>query len=231
DYANLRATLKGRSLGVPLERMLVNLGTVPAEEFTGPLEQLPRFLSQVAVSLASDEEHAVTVEEIDATVEHAEFADLIETARASKSGALKELAGLMVDAANTRTAIRARRRGRSASELAATLFPGGSFGLDTIESAYTLSVAELVDAIAAMPGLGGVDVASLADPSTLDVVLDNLIARFLRSARAMQFGPEPVIAYVMAREAEVIAVRTLLIGRLAGLDREVLRSRLRELYV
>jgi V/A-type H+-transporting ATPase subunit C len=53
----------------------------------------------------------------------------------------------------------------------------------------------------------------------------------VRRVRVVPFGPEPVIAYVMAREAEVVAVRTLLIGRLAGLDRDALRRRLRDLTV
>ena len=45
---------------------------------------------------------------------------------------------------------------------------------------------------------------------------------------AVPVGPEPVIAYVLAREAEVAALRVLLLGKLAGLDRETLRARLRE---
>ncbi len=231
DYANLRAALKAKALRVPAEDMLVGLGTVPAEAFLGPLERLPEFLADVAASLAGDEERAVTVEEIDAVVERAAFEDLAKTARVSKSRALKDLSRLMIDVANARAAIRARRQERPVAELAEGLFRGGSLKTDAIVESYALPFREFVETIAAMPALKGVDAAALADAASLDVVLDNLVSRFLRHARAVQFGPEPVIAYVMAREAEVTAVRTLLIGRLAGLDREALRSRLRELYV
>ncbi len=231
DYANLKAVLKARALDVPLDDMLVNLGIVPAEAFSGPVERLPGYLADVAATLLDEDGRMADLDAIDAAVEHAAFGDLVETARASKSKALKELARLMVDVANARAAIRARRKERPGVDLADGLFKGGALRVSAIEKAYALPFPEFVDAIASMPALHGVDAELLADPSGLDVVLDNLISRFLRHARAVQFGPEPVIAYVMAREAEVTAVRTLLIGRLAGLDRDALRSRLRELYV
>jgi vacuolar-type H+-ATPase subunit C/Vma6 len=37
-----------------------------------------------------------------------------------------------------------------------------------------------------------------------------------------------VLAYVLAREGETLAVRTIVLGRLSGLDRDVLRARIRE---
>ncbi|TDB37742.1 MAG: hypothetical protein D9V44_06690 [Actinobacteria bacterium] len=231
DYANLRAVLKARALGAPLEGMIVGLGIVPVAAFEGPAERLPAYLAKVAAALVDEDGRIAGVEAIDATVEQAAFADLVETARSSKSRALRDLARLMVDVANARAAIRARRRSRPASDLAEGLLKGGTLRIRDVEKIYALPFAEFVDALASMPTLRGVDADALADPSALDVVLDNMISQFLRRARAVQFGPEPVIAYVMAREAEVTAVRTLLIGRLAGLDRDALRSRLRELYV
>lgn len=231
DYANLRAVLKARAFGASLDGMIVDLGTVPAETIIGPAERLPAFLAQVVTELAGDEGRASSVEEIDAVIERAAFADLAKTALDSKSPSLVELSKLMIDVANARTAIRARRRERPATELAGMFFKGGSIKRDKIEKAYMAPFGEFVDTISAMPAFRGIEPELLADLVSLDVVLDNLISRFLRRARAVQSGPEPVIAYVMAREAEVTAVRTLLIGRLAGLDRDSLRSRLRELYV
>ena len=49
----------------------------------------------------------------------------------------------------------------------------------------------------------------------------------LRGARQGQVGPEPVIAYVFRREAEVAALRVLLLGQLARLDKATIRRSLR----
>ena len=45
------------------------------------------------------------------------------------------------------------------------------------------------------------------------------------------FGEETVIGYLYAREAEITAVRIIMAGRMAGLDGETIRSRLRATYV
>ena len=44
-------------------------------------------------------------------------------------------------------------------------------------------------------------------------------------------GVQPVIGYVMARRSEIVLVRMLLVGKLAGLSAPALRGRVRELYV
>jgi len=232
DYMNLRAVLKARALGVPTEGMIVALGTVPAEVVTGPPSELPEFLGNIATALtAGPDEESATVEAIDAVIEAALFADLVHSARAAKSGALKSLAALTVDVANARSAIRAHRRGVPAAVLPTMLHAGGSIRVRDIESWYALPIEEFIPTLAASPALKGVTGTELASDVGLDVVLDNLVARFVRRVSVVPFGPEPVIAYVMAREAEVVAVRTLLIGRLAGLEREALRRRLRDLSV
>ncbi len=95
----------------------------------------------------------------------------------------------------------------------------------------TAQPAELAALLADLPGLRSVAATDLADPARLDVVSDNVVARYLRIARAVPVGAEPVIAYVLAREAEVVALRVVLIGKLSGLDADALRARLREQYV
>ena len=232
DYANLRAVLKARALGVSTEGMVVALGTVPPDVVTGPVSGLPGFLGDIAKALtAGPDEEPVTVEAIDAVVEAALFGDLVRSAKTAKSGALRELATLTVDVANARSAVRAHRRGVPAMELAGMLHPGGSIRVSDIEAWYPLPSEEFTGALAASRALKGVSGTELASDIGLDVILDNLVARFVRRVRTVPFGPEPVIAYVMAREAEVVAVRTLLIGKLAGLDRDALRRRLRDLSV
>ncbi|KAF0208726.1 MAG: V-type H+-transporting ATPase subunit [Actinobacteria bacterium] len=232
DYANVRAILKARALGVSTEGMVVGLGTVSTEVVTGPVAGLPPFLGDIVWALTPVAgESWVGAEAIDATVEAALFADLVHTAHASKSSTLRELAALTVDVANARSAVRAHRRGVPAGVLAGMLHGGGAIKVADIEAAYELPFDEFIEVLAASRALKGVTADELAADGGLDVVLDNLVARFVRRVRVVPFGPEPVIAYVMAREAEVVAVRTLLIGRLAGLDREALRRRLRDLSV
>lgn len=252
DYANLRAVMKARALGAPIDEMLVPYGTVTPEIVAGPAEALPTFLRSVADAVARasasagdaaredriDEGPAdtpgdatSTVALIDGIVEAALFADLRHTARAAKSPFLRGLATLLIDVANAKTVLRARRRGLPPAALTGVLQAGGSFDEKWLKDLYAAPSEVLASALAAVPGLRGVITEDLLDPAALDVSTDNLVVKYLKRARVAATGPDPVIAYVFAREAEVVAVRTLLIGKLAGLDEAALRRRLRDRYV
>ncbi|MHB1342375.1 MAG: V-type ATPase subunit [Coriobacteriia bacterium] len=234
DYANLRAVLKARLLGASSDDLLVDLGTVDLETITGPSAGLPDHLRPLAEEFSrdtSDDVAPVTPEDIDTAVERAMFADVRATAKASASRFLRDLAALEIDVANAKTAIRARRRSMPLGDLTGLLLKGGTLKVKAIEEAYALPFEEFVEVVARVPRLKGIAAEDLADPARLDVVTDNLGVRFLRTGRVVPVGPEPVIAYVIAREAEVRAVRTVLIGKLAGLGPDALRARLREVYV
>jgi len=53
----------------------------------------------------------------------------------------------------------------------------------------------------------------------------------VRRAQFVAFGEAPVIAYLAAKEAEILAIRIILTGRLADLAPDIIRERLREAYV
>ena len=159
------------------------------------------------------------------------FEELAAAARQSRSAFLTGLVSLEIDIANIRTFMRARFAGVPAVEALARMLDGGAIRTAELGKLYVLAPAEVATRLAALPALRGISPADLADVSRLDVLADNVLVAYLRKARMVPIGPEPVIAYVMGREAEVAAVRTLLIGRLSGLSTEVLRRRTRDLYV
>jgi hypothetical protein len=59
----------------------------------------------------------------------------------------------------------------------------------------------------------------------LDVAVESLALTAIERGRKGPIGPEPVIAYVLARQVEVSLLRVLLLGQLAGTDPETLRTR------
>ena len=60
---------------------------------------------------------------------------------------------------------------------------------------------------------------------------DNALMAYQDKARRTPFGEEVVAGYLFAREAELTAIRTVMAGRMAGLDPDVIRQRLRNSYV
>ncbi len=234
DYTNARAIIKARVVGAASEGLLRDLGTAPIEVLEGPVERWPEHLRTLATELipaAESDEEPPSTERIDATCERAMYAELRRLARASGSPFLKDLVALEIDLANARAAIRARRKGLPLSVLREGLIEGGTLSHKALEKAYALPFDAFVEVLARGPRLKGIPASDLEDPARLDVITDDVAVRFLRSGRLVPIGAEPVIAYVIAREAEIKAVRTLLVGKLSGLGPDALRARLREVYV
>ncbi|MCD5401870.1 V-type ATPase subunit, partial [candidate division NPL-UPA2 bacterium] len=66
--------------------------------------------------------------------------------------------------------------------------------------------------------------------SELERLADNCLLSYLRRAKYVVFGLEPLIAYLLARENEIKMLRIIMVGKLNGLPTDLLRSRLRDTY-
>ena len=53
----------------------------------------------------------------------------------------------------------------------------------------------------------------------------------MKDAKMIPFGPEAVIAYIYAKETEIKVIRTIMVGKLNNITQEVIRERLRDVYV
>ncbi|MDZ4166953.1 MAG: V-type ATPase subunit [Coriobacteriia bacterium] len=230
DYANLKARLKADSLGQSTEGLLVSLGTVLPERFAGQVGALPKRFRELYERLAG-EGADVADEQVSTEIDRALFAELAMHAGASKSRFLAGLVALEIDLANVRTLLRARVRERKAAETRRLLIEGGNLDPERLMGRYSLPVSEMAGALTAMPGpFKGLHAEDVADLARYDVLADDIEVRYLKQARMVAAGPEPVIGYIMARQAEVMMVRTLLIGKMSGVPIDVLRRRLRQRY-
>lgn len=228
DFANLRAALKARVLGVPPEGLLSRLGSIPADAFGAAQPVLPEPFGGLLTAW-DETEPQPSLDALETAVDRALFAFLTDAARESKVRFLKELTALRIDVADVRLLLRARAKAMPPAELVPRLIEGGTPALLALASeAPRMSAEELAAAVVRTRALGTLDETDLHDLERFDLVADALIAASMRSARRAPNGAEPVLAYVMAREAEVAALRALVAGRLAGLDRETIRARVKE---
>jgi V/A-type H+-transporting ATPase subunit C len=230
DYSNLKSAVKARVLGMPLDGMLARRGQIPAERFFDEPETWPHPFDRIAKQLLGEEIDDQSLHRIDAAIDKAQFAALHEAAREAESPFLQQVAALLSDIANTKVIVRAKAAGLPQAEVEQMLVGGGEVTPGKLLSLYARSPAELAAGLEGIPSMRGIATEGIAERGAVDVVTDNALMRLLRSSRRVSSGPEPVIAYVLAREAEVQALRVLLLGKLAGLDPEAMRHRLRDTY-
>ncbi len=225
DFRNLKGALKARVVGASLEGLLVPHGTVPLEAFSRDLTELPEPLGLLAQELLADEDAGPA--ELDRAVDAALFAELGRLAREARSAYLAEIAALMVDLANAKVLIRTRLAGMDPRDIAVLFFDGGKVPVSRFTAIAEMPASEVATALQRVDVFKSVDPAALASADTLDPATDGLLFTLLGRGRRGPEGPEPVIAYVFARETEVATLRVLLLGRLSGIDTETLRARLR----
>ena len=167
-------------------------------------------------------------------LDRAYFAEMSQAAKAVGSPFLEGYVRLLIDSTNLRSAVRAARMGKGNDFLNQVLLPGGNVEVHTLTSgkgsdlaalfrAGPLSEAAAAGAALTAPGSG--------ELTAFERLCDNAVMNYLAQARRIPFGEQAVIGYLYARENEFTAIRTILSGRMAGLDGDTIRERLREAYV
>ncbi len=236
DYHNIKTLIKGQ--GADVDGLLVDAGRIRAADMAAKYQQTGKWdFLHAPLKDAAEESVRVLAEtgdpqRSDFVLDKAYFAEMLDLAKSSGSAFLVDYVRTQIDAANLRSAVRTTRMRRAAAFLQQVLFEGGSVSVERILADIGGGVAALYRATplreAAVLGEEAVAGGSL---TAFEKACDNAVLAKVGEARSVPFGPEVAIGYVAARENEFTAVRIIMAGRLAGLDGDTIRERLRDCYV
>ena len=169
----------------------------------------------------------------DFVLDRAYYAEMLSAARATGSGFLVEYVQGTIDAANLRSAVRTLRMKKGADLLKKVLVEGGAIRPESVQAAALAgSLEELYRPTplraAAELGTAAAQGGSL---TAFEKACDDAVTAVAARAKSVPFGVEAVISYVAAKEIEFTAVRVIMSSRLAGIEGDTIRERLREAYV
>ena len=239
DYHNAKVLLKSEAQGIEADELLLDLGRVPARElrekllasdFRGMPPVLQEAIQEARDTLGTTKDPQIS----DLVLDRACYEDMFAIAEAAGSDFLAGYVRISIDAANLRSAVRAGRMGKGTEFLKPVLFEGGNIDVNRVLAAagaggslpdlYALSMLKE----AAEAGADALEGGRLTD---FERLCDNAVNDYLKTARLVPFGDAPVVAYLAAKENEFTAIRILLTGKLAGLEADTIRERLRDAYV
>lgn len=238
DYHNAKVLAKAEALGSDPKALLLGGGrygpeelaeNFAREELKGCSDSFRRGLARARELLGATGDP----QQADFALDRAYFEEMSTLAEGSGSEFLKNYVKLLIDVANLRAAVRASRLGKGAEFLDRVLVEGGSVSPRTL---LTLRGEELTGAFRVGPlAEAAAEGAAHAAPGSgtlteFERLCDDAVMHYLDGARMVSFGPETVIGYLHARETEVTAIRTIMSGRMAGLDSDTIRQRLRRTY-
>ena len=240
DYHNVKALLKGAALGKNVDRILMDIGRVPLKELraavsSGELGGFPICLGDAIVEAKEVLNTTRDPQLSDVLLDRWYYQDMTTLAEEIGSSFLQGYVRTKIDGVNLRTLVRTIRMGKNVEFLKGALVDGGNVDMAAILKvgsdrgtglAELYSFTDLREA-----AVEGATILKGGSMTQFEKLCDDGIASYLAVAQTVPFGEAPLIAYMAAHETEFINLRILLMGRITGLSNELIRARLRTMYV
>ena len=239
DYHNIKVLLKAEAMSQTPDTLLLDLGTIPAKVLetkvrTNDLNVLP-YILRTAIAEAQDTLNTTRDPQLcDFVLDRAYFEHMTLMAKECESEFLKGYVRILIDTANLRTAIRTLRMGKNPEFLRDIIFPDGNISEARVLAAAvtSTSLSDLFSlSLLKKAAIEGAEAVAGARLTQFEKLCDDAIMTYLDPARYVPVGEAPVIAYLAARESELVAISIILTGRLSGIAPETIQERLRESYV
>ncbi|HHW03928.1 MAG TPA: V-type ATP synthase subunit C [Thermoanaerobacterales bacterium] len=241
DYHNLKIIIKNKILGFEGKDYFSSLGEVQIEELqklvsedvTAAVPENMKVAYKRAVEIYEDTRDP---QQIDLLVDRMLFEELARLVDDTGEEFLREYFTSWVDLTNIRTVIRLMHIKAETRVLERSLLPGGSIKKDVFVKLYGEPMQGVIDALAASPYHRVVEEgvsawASNGSPAVFEKLSDDYLLKLARRGLYKPYGPETVVGYLAARENEVKLLRMILVGKINGISSEMIKERLRDVYV
>lgn len=239
DYHNAKVLVKTQALETEQDQLLMGGGRYDrqrlAEDFRR--EDLLAYSDPFRRGIARAREILGSTGDpqlADFVLDRAYFEELSALAKESDSPFLQGYVALSIDVANLRSAVRASRLNKGTEFLNQVLVPGGTVSVRTLTGARGEELGNLFHT--SRLAQAAVEGAAKSAPNSgalteFERLCDDAVMEYFSDGRRIPFGVEPISGYLYARESEATIIRIIMTGRMAGLDRETIRQRLRRTYV
>lgn len=142
----------------------------------------------------------------------------------------------LVDLSNIKTFFRMRTQKKDWEMFEIAFLYHGGLPLAKFSSAYKTELGQSIEAFR------GTDYAKAVSEGYrhyeeektfiyMEKEMENYLTDYIKRAKLITFGPEPLIAYFLAKRNNAFIVRMIMIHKLNNIDPEEIRTRLRTLYV
>lgn len=241
DYHNLKVLFKANKLGEKRDELLVpDVGNIPLTELIRAVSDddysnLPPRMRQAAEKLADLFRLEPDPQQVDILLDRAMYEEILETVKSLKSPFLTGYFTNLTDLLNIRTYLRVRRMNGSKDFLEKALLPAGDVDMTKlvqIQEPLEVLVDRLMFGPYAQVVEDGIQTYQKTDTLTrYEKLADDHLIKYIKQAKYVTFGPEPIVGYLLAKENEFKIIRIIMVGKINQLPVEEIKERLRDVYV
>jgi len=235
DYHNLKAGIKSSLSGYPVNTYFLSPSTLPHALVVDAVTRREFDILPQPFAAVGEEAYDILVRTgdgqlADILIDRASLTDILVRAKATQNKLVIDLSELFCAAANIKTAIRSAYTERNEEFIERALSQCGTLDKNELVLEASRGIAPLMSYLSTTVYAAGAALVS-ESPSAFEKWCDDEGLALLERTKYEFFGPEPLIAYYLSKEAELKNVRILLAAKENNIPVNEIRQRMRRLYV
>lgn len=241
DYFNIKVLIKAEFLGQEEPPILVDTGTVDRESLKRMIRERDyRDLEPMMVEAIKDTYDTFSKthdpQTVDLIMDKASYAQFVADMKNIDSPFLNNIAEMTIDITNIKMFFRTKVLGKAWNFIGKLILEGGTVSDKIFFENSDKPIDNFVENIRFTRYGDAVQKGwelykAKGDLSGLERLLDDYQMAYVRNAKKVVIGIEPLIAYLFAKEAEIRNVRIIMTGKINNLPVDLIRERLRQVYV
>ena len=241
DYHNIKVILKGMFLQKDFSHMLIPVGMMDVQTLKHSIENnnlgdLNETMKEGIIKAKEVFEETKDPQVIDIILDNTMFKEMREIAKQIDDKFVDKYVKVTIDSTNIKTLLRVKKQKKDKDFLEEVIIEGGEIDKDTLISMLYDAPENISNKLAftdygEIIRLGVEDFTKSGSVNELEKLVDNYIMNMMKEAKYIPFGVEPLLAYIYAKETEIKIVRIIMVGKLNNISGEVIRERLRDIYV
>jgi len=241
DFHNIRVAFKKKFGAAAEEEYYLAPSVANREELvqaveTGNFGRLPPLLAGALLKIETIFSSEKNIQLIESTLDDIYLSYCLKVSRQAKCEFLEKLFSIQIDLTNIRTFIRLKEMAKGRDYLEKCLISGGVLEKERFLKSFEGSLESFVDSLRfkdyyEIVKRGIENLKSSGSSSLLEKLFDDYLLDFVKRAKYISFGIEPLIGYLVAKEMEVKNLRTVIVGKFNRLPPEIIKERLREVYI
>lgn len=241
DIHNLKVLMKSSFLNEENDYLLTNIGTIAPvklkemireKNFVFLDSEIKRGLDEIINSFSINPDPQV----IDIVLDRCLYTVMSQIAENNKNSFIKEFVKLQIDLNNIKMLIRVKAMGYGREFLKKAFINDGRLDYGFFRDAMDEPVDTLKDKLLISDYSNvitdGID-SYIKTKSLMrfEKLSDDFLLDYVKKGKYVAFGIEPIVGYIMAKENEAKIIRIIMVGKINNIDNELIRERLRDVYV
>lgn len=241
DYHNVKVLLKGKVLRKDLSNILIKLGNLDLQEIKNKIDgenynNINGTLGKGILEAMNAFNETNDPQKIDVIMDKYMFIELSEINKSLNYEFIDNLVKAMIDSTNIKTLLRIKKQNKGRDFATQVIYEGGAIDKERLISLLNESPENIMNKLQStvyseMIKLGFEEYIETGSTNLLEKLSDNYIMNLMKKSKLVSFGPERLFAYIYAKETEIKIVRIIMVAKLNNITNEVVRERLRDIYV